>query len=178
MADEMSLLREFVARAQKAQEEVNRVANEFGTSPTEEVFDQEAPGQENIPMFFVTFGTKYATQVHPTWPQAHPDGVLGLRAPSMIAARLYAFHLLGPAWCMILPAEEWASIAPEVFSRGVLAVLNVPAHVIYMHPQGKSIVVWEDGSMDCRDAGGRRARTSATPEKLAAGHGAWKRVEP
>ena len=49
---------------------------------------------------------------------------------------------------------------------------------IYQHPQGKTIKVWADGSVECRDAAGRKKPTSATPEKLAAGHGAWKRVGP
>ena len=49
---------------------------------------------------------------------------------------------------------------------------------IYEHPQGKTITVYDDNTMECRNAEGKKRPTSATPDKLAAGHGAWKRVGP
>jgi hypothetical protein len=48
----------------------------------------------------------------------------------------------------------------------------------YAHPQGKRITVWADGSYECRDANGKKKPTSANPDSLAAGHGAWQRVIP
>jgi len=51
-------------------------------------------------------------------------------------------------------------------------------HAIYRHPQGKTITVYSDGTYECRDANGKKKPTSATPAKLAAGHGAWERVGP
>jgi hypothetical protein len=47
---------------------------------------------------------------------------------------------------------------------------------IYEHPQGGRITVYQDGTMDARNAQGRKKKTSATPQKLADGHGAWRRV--
>ena len=47
---------------------------------------------------------------------------------------------------------------------------------IYKHPLGATITVHSDGSMDARGTDGKPKKTSATPEKLAAGHGRWKEV--
>jgi len=47
---------------------------------------------------------------------------------------------------------------------------------IYEHPDGKRVTVLDDGTYECTKAG-KRATTSATPEKLAAGYGRWKRVD-
>lgn len=47
----------------------------------------------------------------------------------------------------------------------------------YRHPQGGYIEVYEDGTMQAWNAHGKKKKTSATPEKLAAGHGQWKEVE-
>ena len=46
----------------------------------------------------------------------------------------------------------------------------------YRHPQGGYIEVYADGTMQAWNAHGKKKKTSATPEKLAAGHGAWKEV--
>lgn len=51
----------------------------------------------------------------------------------------------------------------------------VVAHV-YRHPQGSTITVYADGSLDARNARGKRKKTSATAEKLASGHGLWVEV--
>lgn len=49
--------------------------------------------------------------------------------------------------------------------------------IVYQHPQqGKTVYVLPDGTMQCWKADGKRATTSATPAKLAAGHGAWEVV--
>ena len=47
---------------------------------------------------------------------------------------------------------------------------------IYTHPQGKTIRVYDDNTMECRDQHGKKKPTSATPAKLAAGHGQWVRT--
>lgn len=47
---------------------------------------------------------------------------------------------------------------------------------VYEHPDGKVITVYADDTYDCRK-GDRKASTSATPEKLRAGYGRWKRVD-
>lgn len=48
----------------------------------------------------------------------------------------------------------------------------------YVHPQGASIIVFADGTMDVRAANGKKKRTTATPETLREGHGQWRRVTP
>lgn len=49
---------------------------------------------------------------------------------------------------------------------------------VYNHPQqGKTVYVLPDGTMQCYRADGRKATTSATPAKLAAGYGAWEQIE-
>lgn len=46
--------------------------------------------------------------------------------------------------------------------------------LIYTHPQGKTIYVLTDGNMICFKPDGKRGTSSATPAKLAAGHGGWE----
>lgn len=52
-----------------------------------------------------------------------------------------------------------------------------PGATVYEHPQGAKIYVNPDGSMEAYGANGKPKKTSATPEKLAAGHGQWKVAE-
>ena len=47
----------------------------------------------------------------------------------------------------------------------------------YKHPQGKTVHVHDDGTMEVIGKNGKPAKTSATPEKLAAGYGGWVLVE-
>lgn len=47
----------------------------------------------------------------------------------------------------------------------------------YRHPQGATITVYPDGTMDARRADGKKKQTSATPEALADGHGRWVEVD-
>ena len=63
--------------------------------------------------------------------------------------------------------------APAV--KGPVIEGTDPVHR-YRHPQGGYIEVYEDGSMQAWNAAGKKKKTSATPEKLAAGHGQWKEV--
>jgi predicted ABC-type ATPase len=54
----------------------------------------------------------------------------------------------------------------------------VPAGArVYAHPQGKHIYVLPDGSMQTFKPDGKRASSSATPAKLAAGYGGWTEVD-
>jgi hypothetical protein len=55
-----------------------------------------------------------------------------------------------------------------------LNVTNVVA--VYAHPDGKEIVVYDDDTYRCTKAG-KKATTSATPEKLRAGYGRWKLMD-
>jgi hypothetical protein len=47
----------------------------------------------------------------------------------------------------------------------------------YKHPQGKTVIVHDDGSTECIGKNGKKATTSATAEKLAAGYGGWVLVD-
>lgn len=47
----------------------------------------------------------------------------------------------------------------------------------YAHPQGSTIAVYENGSIVKTRPDGKTTSTSATAEKLAAGHGGWTLVE-
>lgn len=47
----------------------------------------------------------------------------------------------------------------------------------YQHPQGATIVVYDDGSLAKFDKNGKATKTSATAEKLAKGHGGWVVIE-
>lgn len=47
----------------------------------------------------------------------------------------------------------------------------------YVHPQGATIVVYDDGSLAKFDKNGKATKTSATAEKLAKGHGGWVLVD-
>lgn len=51
-----------------------------------------------------------------------------------------------------------------------------PGAKMYQHPMGARIYVNPDGSMEAYGKDGKKKSTSATPEKLAAGHGQWKEV--
>ena len=46
--------------------------------------------------------------------------------------------------------------------------------LIYTHPQGKTIYVLPDNTMVCFKPDGKRGTSSATPDKLAVGHGGWE----
>ena len=48
---------------------------------------------------------------------------------------------------------------------------------VWVHPSGARITVFNDGSYIAINAQGKRKRTSATPEKLEAGHGLWKQID-
>lgn len=52
-----------------------------------------------------------------------------------------------------------------------------PGAKVYAHPMGARIYVNPDGSMEAYGKDGKKKKTSATPEKLAAGHGAWQPMD-
>ena len=70
------------------------------------------------------------------------------------------------------PNEQAAPVVKGPVIEGSVGV----AHR-YRHPQGGYIEVYEDGSMQAWNAQGKKKKTSATPKKLAAGHGQWKEVD-
>ena len=65
-------------------------------------------------------------------------------------------------------------VPPEPEDFGSLFPDPQPGALVYEHPQGAKIYVNTDGSMEAYGANGKKKNTSATPEKLAAGHGQWK----
>jgi hypothetical protein len=78
--------------------------------------------------FRVTFGQKYAREVHPTSPDIHPDGWVAVHAADYAAARLTTVATFGTAWANLytpdaMPAEEWALYFP----RGELASITSTA---------------------------------------------------
>ena len=53
-----------------------------------------------------------------------------------------------------------------------------PGDKVYTHPQGATIVVHPDGSLNAYGKDGKKKNTSATAENLAAGHGKWTEATP
>lgn len=49
---------------------------------------------------------------------------------------------------------------------------------VYTHTQGGVITVFGDGTLIALNAAGKRKTTTATAEKLAAGHGLWRKTGP
>jgi hypothetical protein len=156
-------VREFMDKGLAARAEVDRLTEEFGG------------------MWFVTFGAKYAVDSHPGWDKAHPDAVLGIKASSYEAARLYVLARLRTAWSDLLDNAAWRD-SHDLFPRGCMEIWTVPAVRVWEHPQGKTIWLWDDDTMMCQDAAYKRKPTSATPEKLRAEStggdrfGAWAEV--
>lgn len=51
---------------------------------------------------------------------------------------------------------------------------NARLVAVYVHKTyGGRCFVYDDGTMQSRTSEGKRKKTSATPENLAAGHGQW-----
>lgn len=59
--------------------------------------------------WFVTFGSQYPREPHPTFEQAHRDGWVTVVAPDERAARRLTVELLGTAWSGIYEEqpESW-----------------------------------------------------------------------
>lgn len=76
------------------------------------------------------------------------------------------------------PAQSQLGGAGEGLDLGpAFAGLVQPGDVVYRHKVGSIIIVKPDGSLTKYSAAGKKnPSTSATVEKLAAGHGAWQRI--
>lgn len=83
-------------------------------------------------------------------------------SPSIEAARAAMHSALGPD-----------AITPQEYK---LAEVVKTGDLLYAHPQGSVIVVKPGGGVLKFNPSGNLSSTSATPEKLAAGHGSWTHV--
>ena len=72
--------------------------------------------------FYVTFGSQYPREGHPTWAGAHRDGWLRVVADDELAARLAVIEKLGRAWSSIY--ESLADMSVEYYPLGELGVLQ------------------------------------------------------
>ena len=70
--------------------------------------------------YYVTFGQKYSYEIHPNFPDAHPDGVVEVSAVDESAARTIVVDKLGDKWCFIYPSESFDF---NLYPLGVLAIL-------------------------------------------------------
>lgn len=128
-------------------------------------------------MFFVALAEKYRNRDHPVLGPVDPDEVTGLRAYNQQSASEYARHWLGlRGFIELMTLAEFSHQQDELgkYPHGCPHVFDVPAARHWVHPQGGRITIWANGDMDCFHADGRRKQTTATPEKLEEGHGAWQ----
>lgn len=88
-------------------------------------------------------------------------------APAPAVARVAA----QPAPVAVPPTPAPAAAAPQGNYPPVPA-----GAIVYAHPQGKRIYVMPGGVLEVWKPNGTRGTTSATAAKLAAGYGAWQRV--
>lgn len=123
-------------------------------------------------LFFVTLPQRYRKAAHPVLGEVDIDAVLGLKADNRQQASDWTNHWLGRSWSDLLDYADFLA-AGDSFPHGCPRVWGVPRARYYSHPQGSRIIVWADGTMDAYTAGGKRKQTSATPEALEEGHGAW-----
>lgn len=72
--------------------------------------------------YYVTFGSKYRTKAHPTFPKAHPYGYIRVVAESVGQARAIAAMELGHNWEFIY--GSLAELKPELYPLGELAVFD------------------------------------------------------
>jgi hypothetical protein len=76
--------------------------------------------------WWVTFGTRYSREPHPTWPLAHPDGYLAIHGADHATAVALANGLLDRRWAFMYPA---GSLEAKWAPRGELGriTLTVPS---------------------------------------------------
>jgi hypothetical protein len=114
--------------------------------------------------FRVTFGTRYATQLHPLFPAAHPDGWLAVLAETEDAARRLVHERIGSAWGFIYrPDFPGYPEAGRRFPRGKLAqwstwnpieVIDWPEQVARLQAQVAAVLAihrpapWPGGERD------------------------------
>lgn len=73
--------------------------------------------------YFVTFGQKYAREPHPTFPGAHPDGVLRVVAKDGADALLRVCETIGSFWAFMYN-EEQITESMHFYPAGVTHVLD------------------------------------------------------
>ena len=107
----------------------------------------------------------------------------GKRSRSVAPARSNAPMTPTPSATSPAPAPTTPAAPVAVPSAGAAGwtppagLPPVPAGaLVYTHPQGKTVYVMPDGSMQVYKPGGKKATSSATPQKLAAGYGGWIQV--
>jgi hypothetical protein len=78
--------------------------------------------------YMLTFGIRYATEPHPTFSTAHPDGWVTIEAPNEQYARKLAHWIFGPAWAFLY-SESTFEQSKHLFPRGEIARIRalVPA---------------------------------------------------
>jgi hypothetical protein len=70
-----------------------------------------------MPEFMVTFGQRYAHEIHPRFGDAHPDGWVTVEAADYGQARARVIGWLGREWSWLYTADDFQ---PEFFPRGEL----------------------------------------------------------
>ena len=73
--------------------------------------------------YFVTFGQKYAREPHPTFPGAHPDGVLRVVAEDEDDAHRLVFDTIGTHWAFLYSEDRLAK-SMNFYPYGVTHVLD------------------------------------------------------
>jgi hypothetical protein len=87
-------------------------------SAREDAYERSlAVDQQN---YFLTFGIRYYSEPHPTWPECNPKGWVRITASDYEEARVIAELTFGLHWSMLTPA---ANFNPRYFPAGELMVL-------------------------------------------------------
>lgn len=76
---------------------------------------------ETIYYWCLTFGQRYATEPHPRFPDAHPDGWVEIAARTRWDARSLALSTFGQYWCDIYHPDDFD---PSYYPLGRLARLD------------------------------------------------------
>lgn len=75
---------------------------------------------------FVTFGQRYAREPHPTFPEAHPDGVLAVAAETYDEARELIAEAVGVHYAFDYPVgpdlPSWLHL--KEYPRGICHILD------------------------------------------------------
>ena len=75
---------------------------------------------------FVTFGQQYAYEPHPTFPEAHPDGILAVAAETYGEARELISEAIGVHYAFDYPVgpDLPSRLHPEYYPRGICHILD------------------------------------------------------
>jgi hypothetical protein len=80
--------------------------------------------------FRLTFGQQYATEPHPRFSLAHPDGWVSIEAADYEDARAFAVGMFGAGWCDLYgQGRNWD---PDYFPEGELARFATPVAAGYV----------------------------------------------